>query len=218
MSAATHTTYDNHRQAQQERILEVARKLFIQKGIEQVTLANIAEEAKLTRATLYNYFSSKEDIAKELFITITKGWNDLNAKDVWIFEGTGYEQLEKFITTFFNYLFENPEEANLVAEVNYLYAKRWSVEQFTEALLTNLQYDRDQVLKSIHKGIEDGSLRSDIAAEMQLAAFFNFLRATIDRFGQMGDKVQQEFGNSSQDIFTTIVTIFLDGLRNSASS
>ena len=218
MSSATQTVYENHRQTQREWILEVARNLFIQKGIEQVTLANIAEEARLTRATLYNYFSNKEDIAKEIFLTITKGWSALNAREVWSFQGTGFEQLEKFITAFFNYLFEHPQEASLVAEVNYLYAKEWSVEQFTETLLANLQEDRNLVLKSIQKGINDGSLRSDIEAELLLAVFFNFLRATIDRYGQMGDKVEQEFGKSSQAIFTQIVQVFLDGLKTSSGS
>jgi AcrR family transcriptional regulator len=48
--------YANHRENQREWILEVAENLFIEKGIEKVTIADIATASRLTRATLYRYF------------------------------------------------------------------------------------------------------------------------------------------------------------------
>ena len=205
--------YVAHRENQREWILEVAESLFIQKGIEKVTFADIAAAARLTRATLYRYFSSKEQIAQEIFKTVTKGWRDRNERGVWDFQGTGYERLEKFITFFFDYLFQNPREASFVAELNYLYAKAWSPEQFAETMLENLREDRQFVLASIQQGIADGSLRGDMDPELMLAVFFNFVSGTISRLGEMGDKVEREFGQSTQTIFAQICRVFLDGLK-----
>ena len=207
------TVYAAHRENQREWILEVAEDLFIQKGIEQVTIGNIAEASRLTRSTIYKYFSNKEQMAEEIFKTVTKGWRDHNEREVWGFQGTGYEQLEKFITLFFDYLFQNQREAGFVAELNYLYAKQWSAEKFTTTMLENLQEDRQFVFASIQKGIEDGSLRVDVDPELFVAAFFNFLSGMISRLGEMGDKVQTEFGMSTQAIFAQICRIFLDGLK-----
>jgi AcrR family transcriptional regulator len=210
--------YVNHRENQREWILEVAEDLFIQKGIEQVTIGDIAGASRLTRATIYKYFANKELIAQEIFKSVTKTWRDRNEHEVWGYQGTGYQRLEKFITVFFGYLFQNPRETSFVAELNYLYAKQWSAEMFTSTMLENLEEDRQFVLDSIHKGIADGSLRADIAPELMLAAFFNFVSGTFSRLGEMGDKVEKEFGQSAQAIFTQIYRIFLDGLKASSSN
>jgi len=45
--------------AQREAILEVARGLFAERGVEQVTMAEVADLAKVSRATVFNYFASK---------------------------------------------------------------------------------------------------------------------------------------------------------------
>ncbi|MBT7188906.1 MAG: TetR/AcrR family transcriptional regulator [Anaerolineae bacterium] len=210
------TIYTTHRENQREGILDAAESLFVEKGIDQVTMSEIAKKSRLTRATIYKYFSNKEEIAEEIFKTITKGWRERNEREVWSFQGSGYQRLEKFITSFFDYLFENPSEASFVAELNYLYAKHWSTDMFVGTMLENLEEDKQFVLDSIQAGISDGSLRTDMESALMLAAFFNFISGTISRFGEMGEKVEAEFGKSSQEIFTKIYRIFLDGLKAQA--
>lgn len=45
-----------------EQIIKVARRLFAQKGIENITMSDIANEAKRSRRTVYTYFQSKEEL------------------------------------------------------------------------------------------------------------------------------------------------------------
>jgi AcrR family transcriptional regulator len=44
------------------RIVEVAETLFREHGYDETTIAAIAEEADVSPATVYNYFSSKDEI------------------------------------------------------------------------------------------------------------------------------------------------------------
>lgn len=44
------------------RILKMSRRLFTAKGYEDTTIEDIAEAAEVSKATLYNYFSSKENL------------------------------------------------------------------------------------------------------------------------------------------------------------
>ena len=44
------------------RILKMSRRLFTAKGYENTTIEDIAEAAEVSKATLYNYFSSKENL------------------------------------------------------------------------------------------------------------------------------------------------------------
>jgi AcrR family transcriptional regulator len=58
------------KRARQEAILKAAQKVFFSKGLEQATIDDIAEEAELSKGTIYLYFKSKE----ELYISVfTKG-------------------------------------------------------------------------------------------------------------------------------------------------
>lgn len=50
------------------RIAEAAEKLFTVKGIEKTTVSEIAESAGYSKATIYVYFESKEDIISYLVL------------------------------------------------------------------------------------------------------------------------------------------------------
>ncbi|MBE6293477.1 MAG: TetR/AcrR family transcriptional regulator [Alphaproteobacteria bacterium] len=45
-----------------EQIIKVARRLFAQKGIDNITMSDIAGEANKSRRTVYTYFKSKEEL------------------------------------------------------------------------------------------------------------------------------------------------------------
>ncbi len=62
------------RALKKEEILRAALKLFLDKGIRETKLEEIAESVYLTKPTIYYYFKSKEDIVDAL---IEKGWNQL---------------------------------------------------------------------------------------------------------------------------------------------
>jgi len=51
--------------ANRSRVLEVATRLFREKGIEGVGLADLMSEAGLTHGGFYNHFQSKEELAAE---------------------------------------------------------------------------------------------------------------------------------------------------------
>lgn len=205
--------YANHRESQREWILQVAEDLFIDQGIEKVTIADIASAARLTRATLYKYFTSKEQMAQEIFRIVTQGWAERGQREVWSVPGTGFESVERFLQSHFHYLYENPREAHFIAEFNYLYAKEWSVETMTTILAETLGEERAALLNSIRRGQEDGSIRTDISPEVLLAVIFNFNSSLISRLGTFGTKIEGEYGLSVQDIFEPICRVFLDGLK-----
>ena len=46
-----------------------------------------------------------------------------------------------------------------------------------------------------------------------LAAIFNFNSGMLSRVGEMGNKLEGEYGLSLEAIFSQVARIFLDGLR-----
>jgi AcrR family transcriptional regulator len=54
------------REETRTRILEVAERLFRDKGFDEATIRDIAHEAALATGTLFNYYRSKEEVAAAL--------------------------------------------------------------------------------------------------------------------------------------------------------
>ena len=209
----TRGIYSNHRENQREWILSVVQDLFVEKGIDKVTIADITKAARLTRATLYNYFSSKEQMAHEIFKIIANGWVERNLAEVWNVPGNGFERVERFVLSHFEHLTENLQEARFVAEFNHLYAKEWSVEVIQQLLFETLEEDRTHLFESIQQGQIEGSIRSDISPELLLAVIFNFSSGLADRLGQFGSKLEAEYSISTSTIFERVCRVFLDGLK-----
>src|SRR5947208_14533397 len=55
-------TYHAHRERQRRRILAAASALFDERGIDRVTMAEITSASGVQPSTMYQYFSSKDDI------------------------------------------------------------------------------------------------------------------------------------------------------------
>jgi AcrR family transcriptional regulator len=59
MSSPPPSLRDRNRIAQRERILDAARSLFASRGFEAVTMGDVAKQAGVVRATVFNQFGSK---------------------------------------------------------------------------------------------------------------------------------------------------------------
>ena len=98
------TQYRRHRQVQVQRILDTAQRLFITKGLEDVTLTQIAQACGITRATLYRYFNSKERILWEIHhLRMRQYGENLRA----LLGGRRLTTLER-LTAFCNFLYGTP--------------------------------------------------------------------------------------------------------------
>lgn len=54
------------------RIMAAASRLFVQRGIEAVTVDEIAAEADIGKGTVYNYFEAKEDIVVAMVVELDR--------------------------------------------------------------------------------------------------------------------------------------------------
>ncbi len=56
--------FERRKELKKTNILEAALTLFLRYGIHKVSVAEIAREANVSQVTIYNYFESKENLAK----------------------------------------------------------------------------------------------------------------------------------------------------------
>jgi AcrR family transcriptional regulator len=56
----------NKRDLNKDYILDIAEEIFAEKGFKECTLADIAKKAKISKGTLYYYYSAKKDIISDV--------------------------------------------------------------------------------------------------------------------------------------------------------
>lgn len=60
------------KQRNKEKILKIAEDILNRNNIDTIAIDEIAKAAEVTRATLYNHFSSKEELLKEMVLPALK--------------------------------------------------------------------------------------------------------------------------------------------------
>lgn len=93
-------------------ILQGAKKLFVEKGIEQTTIRNIAESINYSVGTVYVYFKDKNDILHELH---TLGFIQLGAEMNILFNvADPMERLKALGRVYINFALNNPDMYDLM--------------------------------------------------------------------------------------------------------
>ena len=88
-------------------ILDAASALFNAKSYDSVTMDEIAEEADLSRATLYNHYDSKESIYFQIGIQYLIGLRERQRASITSVT-SGLDQILTLSEDFLKALFEDP--------------------------------------------------------------------------------------------------------------
>jgi len=205
----SHKNYENHYRNQRERIMEAAEKLFIQKGIHNVSITAIAKAARMARITLYEYFPNKEEIAWAIFQYLFE--ETLIDKQLMRQEGNGFQRIERFMLQIAQGLESNPEHARFIVEFNSLYAREEKasrlVQIFEEGKFNKL------LTQMVRDGVQDGSIRPDLNPDLTAAAIGNLVSAVSARFSLLGDHISEEYSLPWMSICLEIIRTFLRGLQ-----
>ena len=211
---ASQRVYQNHRDNQLERILEAAEKLFIQDGIDNVSISAIAEAARLSRKTIYQYFPDKREIAWGIFQKLFEGafadQQFLQSK------GNGFQRIESFFQQMLYALETYPEQARFIVEFNTIYAREDNASRLVE-IFKRVNYN-NLLVQAVQDGISDGSLRPDLDPELSSAAIGNLISAVIARFSLLGDHISEEYELPWKNICLQVIQIFLRGIQSSSTS
>jgi len=144
-----------------EEILSAAEKLFFTKGIENTTMDDVAEEAELSKGTLYLYFKSKEEIHWE----ITQRHIQIVVHDIKKNLDPSKNAIENLLTmakVFVDHFSEEHASAHsmLFFQVNDLKTLNLDMDRIYRTFINDSPIHR--VTEYVKQGVEEGLIRDDI--------------------------------------------------------
>ena len=137
-----------------EHIIKTATELLLKEGVKRVTMDELAFKLGMSKRTIYETFSNKDELLKECI-------EDLIANQRVVNQRIGIES-PTAIHAFFAFLkvgLENMKDSNpyFASDVQKYYPKVWQ-----ETLCKNYDYNLNQLEVALKRGVDEGVFRDDI--------------------------------------------------------
>ena len=190
-------------------IIDAAEKVFFSRGFESATMDEIAEMAELSKGTLYLYFKSKEDLQFAIFM---RGSDILMImmKDNLSPGSNGYQRLLELANSFIRF---SREERNYFSLFMYYESSRMEALNIDQdQLQIYLKEDSPLALVThqVVRGIQDGSLRDDLSAEVFSATLWSQMLGVLIVLNNKAD-LYETFNLKADEILQTHLELVSKG-------
>ena len=167
-------------------IIEKALDCLIENGIENTTIAMIAQRSEVPERSIYRYFQTKERIvyyAEKLFWDYIYIGIELSANRIPPLERTGINRIKAAMNHYMVMLTLSPEIFILLQEIDiYLHNHHFEAEEKRDMMIENSE---EPIAAGFSCAAEDGTIRSDIdlhiAYETVHDAFFGLMKTLAFR-------------------------------------
>lgn len=191
-------------------IIDAAEKVIFSKGVEQATMKEIADEAELSKGTLYLYFKNKN----ELYMAIAKRGSDyLNSQFAKVFSGDhkGIELIQMIGETYLTFVSENPDYFHAFKyyeSINDVDELRES--EIAEICEANRREAINYMVRALQIGMQDGTIDDSYDPRQLALMLWSSTRGitTINHMKGMG-----HFFEMLDDMEIQTETLFEDFLR-----
>jgi len=184
-------------------ILRAAEHIFADKGFQNATISDIAKKAKVSEATIYEYFSSKEELLFSIPAETITEYQEKNREILPHIPGAA-NKLRFLINRHIGLYADKPNYATVVMLMlkgsrNFLKTDAYKI----------VQTSARNYIQVLEEGIQNGEFRSDIRPYLVRAMIWGSIEHLVTRRSLLG-KPDDLFA-LADDIFDTIFT----GIRSS---
>jgi len=184
-------------------ILSAAQHIFAKKGFQVATVSDIAKKARVSEATIYEYFSSKEELLFSIPAETIKEYHEKNREILPHIQGAA-NKLRFLIHRHLSLYADNPDYATVVMLIlkgsrNFLNTDAYKI----------VQSSARNYIQVFEEGIQNGEFRSDINPYLVRALIWGSIEHLVTRKSLLGKP--NDLLVLVDDIYNTIFT----GIRTS---
>ena len=195
------------KEAKLNYIVESAQKLFFQKGIQAVTIRDIAKEVGVGEATIYRHFAKKQNIvlavAMTIFGEVSQGYFHQSQYK------TGYDKIEAFYMSFYNIFKVHRDYYNFLAEFDlYISEQTTDLDAYENGIKTFF----DDFNYAYTLGIKDGSIKEIENIELFYFSTTHAILELCKKLASDAKVLKQDVKYSNEEI-ETLIKLFLNNLK-----
>lgn len=154
------------RKSRRREIIQAAKRLFLHKGVMETSMVDIANEAEISRFTLYRYFSNKYELLIEVQLLLYEEMGlplEMDPTE----QADTVDQLRQYLYGIASYLYGKPDLVRFSYTFNHLFSSEEIPldlqKRFRQrAMEQGAAIKRKNIAMIIEEGIKDGSFRDDI--------------------------------------------------------
>lgn len=171
--------------AKRKHIMETGFNVFSERGIEAVTMPEVAEASGVSRATLYRYFPTKLDLVLAIgletwadYINYRMELIDPETNANW----TAAEFLSYFLDSFIDLYRHHRDLLRFNYDLNSFMRKESGAAQVIGIYQEIAVGVRAQFHDLFERGKKDGTIRTDLQEESMFSGPFHIMLAAITRY------------------------------------
>lgn len=182
-------------EGRKETIIGAAILEFIENGIDNSKISDIAKRAEVGTATVYRYFETKPKLVIECATKLWKGRQN-NLSSAFLpadFKAqNGFEQVKKILCSIGSLYEDSPDSLRLLEQFdNYIVKEQIPKEQLRQ-YESGIMSTRSLMLEAIKAGQADGSIRPDIDGLKFYTTASHAVVALIQKLLLRGDVLQSD--------------------------
>lgn len=204
---------EQNKETNKLNIVEVSKELFLEKGFAQTNMAEIAELAKISRKTLYRYFSSKEEIAMEIELDVFRFFVSVQDEFVKSLKGNGFENLSQYLEKLDQMVDEYSQLIRFTGMFDYYLVGEYPDTEGQKAFKEIIAEVDRPFISFLNQGIQDGSIVSDIEVAYLAHTISNSFLALAQRVVTRQSKLNDEQNIDSRKILCVQRSLFLKALK-----
>lgn len=176
---------ERERLTRESEILLAAEKLFINKGFESTTMDEIAKASEFTKRTLYQYFSSKENLFFAVILSGVKQMFSYISEEVKTGQN-GFQKLKGIRQALYRYVKESPDIYRLMNYTQYIKSDPAVIPNYQELAQYNSQLFT-LFCQLVEEGMKDGSIRTDLNMPLGIFAMYFLTTGFMNRVSEAGE-------------------------------
>lgn len=202
-----------NKELSKNNIIEVSKELFLNRGFGQTNMADIAEIAKISRKTLYRYFSSKEEIAMDIELDVFKTFVGVQDEIVQSLSGNGYEKLSQYLEKLDALVDDLSQLIRLTGMFDYYLVNDYPSESSQSEFIQLIEKVDEPFIQFISEGVNDGSIHTEFDVPYLARTISNSFLSLAQRVVTRENHLNVELNIESRKILAVQRTLFLKALK-----
>lgn len=207
--------YQKHGERQYENILAVAERLFIEQGMENVSLTDIAQECGIMRATFYRYFQNKDDVLWQIYHRYAIEFGRQLTESIEASNGTTYDRFKIVTDILYAGFVANPQSYQFLDLFNDTYQAATADRDHSvyDQVFKEDEFRTGDTVRLLSENFYDGSVNPNLDSWQTAVSLIYSASYIVLGMSRMLKTMPLKYHISAQEVVRISLNALLEGIK-----